>query len=150
MKIISRVATALLALASLPALAADQTVDLSSGSASFIGTGPLLVGGDDVISFINLAAGTYDFSFTLSAQNVGGLGATVNSQPATVFTLGVLSFAGAQGTSASPFTVLISGVAGAKAAYSGELTVTAVPEPGAWALMLAGLASIGLVARRRG
>ena len=31
-----------------------------------------------------------------------------------------------------------------------SLTVTAVPEPSAWALMLAGLAAVGFVARRRG
>jgi hypothetical protein len=33
--------------------------------------------------------------------------------------------------------------------YSGAMTVSPIPEPGAWALLLAGLAAVAFVARRR-
>ena len=133
-----------------PAFAADQVVDLSSGGASFIGTSPLLDGGDDVISFVNLAAGTYDFLFTFSSQNVTGLTATLNGQVATIVPLGTtMAFAGLSGSSSSPFMLTLTGTAGATALYSGELTVKAVPEPETYALLLAGLGVLGFVARRR-
>jgi hypothetical protein len=45
-----------LAVGSGGAVAADQSVSLVSGDASFIGTGPLLDGGQDVITFTGLRA----------------------------------------------------------------------------------------------
>jgi len=47
-------------------------------------------------------------------------------------------------------TLTIGGVADApSAAYTGSISVTAVPEPETYALMLAGLGVVGLLARRR-
>lgn len=132
------------------AMAADQVLDLSSGSASFIGTGPLLDGGDDVLSFVNLGAGTYDFLLSISSQNIFDLGATLNGQAADVLANGKFHFALLEGTDASPFLLSITGTANGKSLYSGELTVTAaVPEPQTYALMLAGLGAVGFMARRR-
>ena len=133
-----------------PAFAADQVIDLSSGSASFIGSGPLLDGGDDLISFVNLAAGSYEFVFTLSSQFITGLAASIDGQAATVNNFGVASgYAYLESSGDAPFTLTISGLAGNRAKYSGELTVTAVPEPQTYAMVLAGLCVVAFLARRR-
>jgi hypothetical protein len=130
--------------------AADQVVDLSSGGASFIGTAPLLNGGDDVVSFINLAAGTYDFLLSISSQNILDLGATLNGRAADVVGFGSLRFAGLEGTDSSPFVLTITGTPNSRSLYSGELTViAAVPEPETYALMLVGLGAVGFMARLR-
>jgi len=137
-----------LILAAAPALAANQTLDLSSGSASFIGTSILLDGGDDVLTFVNLPSGAYDFRFSLSAQDVTGLAADVNGQAAGITDQGVFSFAGLESTSAAPFVVTLTGTAGSRALYSGELSVALVPEPAAAALLLAAL-GLGVVRRAK-
>ena len=131
------------------ALAADQTIDLSGGTASFVGSDPLLNGGADVISFANLGAGTYDFLLTISSQYIPDLGATINGQAATVMGSGNMRFAGIESIGDSPFSLTITGTPGLSANYSGEISVAAVPEPQTYALMLAGLAAVGFMARRR-
>ena len=146
------VTAAALVLGMVPALADDQlNIDLSSGSASFIGTGTLLAGGDDVISFANLAAGSYDFIFTLSTQSIDSLSASVNGQFALVTPISsIVKFASLESTGDSPFSLLLQGTPlNGLAKYSGELTVTLVPEPGTYALLLAGLCAVTFIARRR-
>ena len=126
-----------------PALAADQSIDLSSGSASFIGTSILLDGGDDVITFTNLASGTYNFWFSLSAQDVTGLAASINGQAATITPQGFFTFASLASSDDAPFVLTLTGTAGSRALYSGEFQVSLVPEPTVAALLIGGAIALG-------
>jgi hypothetical protein len=86
---------------------------------------------------------------TLSAQAITGLTASVNGAAATIIPDGSFTFAGLTSTTMPPFVLTLTGVAAVGAKYSGELTVTPVPEPQTYALMLAGLGALGFVSRRR-
>lgn len=145
---LSALALALSAVAA-PALAADQSIDLSSGQASFASLSPILAGGDDVLTFTGLAPGVYNFVFSVSSQFVTGFGGTVNGTPFATATLGPITAGAAFGVDSAPFTVVLVGTPGRNAIYSGEITVSLVPEPGTYALLAAGLGVVGLVARRR-
>jgi hypothetical protein len=141
------------------AMADDQTVTFENGStvASFKSVGTVLAGYDDVLTFTGLAAGTYDFVLTISGQNIqlyngdGFVGITLNGVVGSVDANGKVLFANVEGTGDTPFVLTLSGstLFGGTAVYSGELSVTAVPEPETYALMLAGLGAVALVARRR-
>ena len=132
-----------------PAMADDQTVTLVAGNGSFIGSAPLLLGGDDIISFLGLAPGLYQFDFSMSSRDANISSVTVNGQAATQVALGVFQFFGLSSVDSSPFMATILGSVGANAAYSGEMHATAVPEPESYVLMLAGLVGIGGLVRRR-
>ncbi len=85
------------------------------------------------------AASNIDFTFA----DFNGHALTLNSSgPLESAYLGLTSFNG-------PLTLTVSGLSGATASYSGSLNVVPVPEPESYALMLGGLALLGVVARRR-
>ena len=149
MKMKNLVLAAALAAGSVSAFAGDQTIDLSSGTGSFIGSAPLLEGGNDVITFSGLADGTYNFVLTLSGQNIIWDSVSLNGQEASVLYFGKISFGYLESVGQTPFVLTLTGTGDSRALYSGELTVTAVPEPGTYALLLAGLGVVGFVARRR-
>ena len=101
-------------------------------------------------------AGVYDISGTVSGGNFSFSSITLNSQPwdLTVNNKGKALFGEVALTSALPLTLTFTGTqfGAAKGAFSGQLLLTpvaAVPEPETYALMLAGLGAVGLIAFRR-
>lgn len=143
-------AGALLAAAGANALASDQTVLFSGTVASFDSMGTVLDGGDDAITFTGLAPGMYDFTVTMSGQQIDLTSADLNGTPGTVVAMGKWTFLGIDGTSSPDFVLTLNGsVVGPTPIYSGEVTVTAVPEPATYALLLAGIGAVGMVVRRR-
>lgn len=152
MKLATVAAAAALTLGAAGAFAADQSVAFSGTTASFAsGTTNVLQGGDDVISFTGLAAGTYDFLLTISAQYVTLNAVSLNGVAGSINPItSKITFASVEGIGQSPFTLTLTGTKNSdRAQYSGELSVVAVPEPESYALMLAGLAVLAFVARRR-
>lgn len=145
---------AVLAVASSSVFASDQTVNFNgSGVASFASTavaGPVLFGGDDNITFQGVSPGLYDFSLTMSGQYLTLTSATLNGQSGTLVDTGKWTFLGIDGTSSSNFVLALKGTTdGPQAVYSGELTVSSVPEPESYALFLGGLCAMGFLVRRR-
>ena len=135
--------------AAVPAAAANQMVDLSSGGASWIGTAIVFDGGDDVITFVNLPAGTYDFVFSLETHFITALTADLNGQAATITPLGNITFASLESTGNSPFVLTLTGTAAPGGRYTGSLSTTLVPEPSTCLLLLSGLGAIGWGVRGR-
>jgi opacity protein-like surface antigen len=150
----------LLAAASFGASAADQSVAITTTPVLdtdnhfigvTVGSDGLLSGGMDKISFTGLDAGVYDFVLTLSGQNISIDGAmtNLNGVMGTAYSFGKYRFLGVEYTGNSPFTLELFGTAMAGATYSGEVTVSAVPEPATYGMLLAGLGMVGAIARRR-
>ena len=149
-------AAAVLALASGVAFAGDQSVAFIGDTASFsslAAPGTALDGGTDTITFTGLAAGAYNYVLTYSGQWALNTGATLNGTPAVAASSpsGSAFFGFIESAGDSPFVLTLFGLplAGKSTVYSGEMTVTAVPEPETYAMMLAGLAAVGFLARRR-
>jgi len=151
--------------------AANQTVSFDgAGVAQFSSGGftPILDGGDDVITFTGLAAGSYDFVFSFSSQHIdfltgqsktpigGGKFIVSSNSNIAVNGIGTETFNNSASltgsllsTGSSPFTLYLKGSPSSQASYSGEISVTPVPEPETYSMMLAGLGAFGFLARRR-
>lgn len=94
------------------------------------------------ISF-NGAGGIAGFIGTLASVPLG-----VSSLPSPPVVVNVLSGFTAE-LAAGAYTLTVGGDAGAGASYGGNVVLTPVPEPETYAMMLAGLGVVGLVAARR-
>jgi hypothetical protein len=148
----------LLAAASFGALAADQTVTLSldpEASNNFAGVkNPLdgiLSGGSDTITFGGLAAGMYNITVTISGQNIvfNDVLSELNGSHGTYSVDGKFRFFGVDHTGTSPFVLNLFGTPSIGAKYSGDVSVSAVPEPETYGMLLAGLGLVGFAARRK-
>ncbi|MBP6899924.1 MAG: FxDxF family PEP-CTERM protein [Burkholderiaceae bacterium] len=156
MSLKSRLALTAAALAlSLPALAADQSLAFAGDKAEFDDLAGILAGGDDVITFTGLAAGTYDFTLNFSGQYINLSSVTLSGTPVLYGSFFNITAGGLEGqftvSDATPFQLTLVGTAtnASRASYEGTLTVSAVPEPQTYAMLLAGLLGLGAIARRR-
>lgn len=127
-------------------------------------TGPLLggivgVGGTDTITFQGMSgnwkAGQYYVELNFMEQVSGS--PTTNPITVTSATLNAIPVSymanrsfDIDGTSQPPFTLTINGYSNVpNTGYHGSISVTAVPEPETYAMLLAGLGLMGAIARRR-
>jgi hypothetical protein len=117
----------------------------------------ILSGGNDVITFVGAAAGLYNVVLQGSASFVSALAGTLNGQALTVTSSpdGIFHLFTMITTLSPDFTLSLNGVANPfstltlNSQYAGNISVTAIPEPETYALLLAGLGVIGFLARRR-
>jgi hypothetical protein len=97
------------------------------------------------LSLVTIGGGLQNIDFLSADLN----GTAVSLSPNGFVEMGMLNDSAFSG----PLVLTVKGKSGAAggtfASYSGTLNVTAVPEPGTYGMLLAGLAAVGFVARRK-
>ncbi|MBV8636431.1 MAG: FxDxF family PEP-CTERM protein [Burkholderiaceae bacterium] len=146
----------LLASTAFSASAADQTFSITPDVAlNFDGLAPFLSGsgGGDTLTFTGAPAGMYEAILSYSSVNVKINSASLNGDAPVVFLAGNKASLGTFDIiSSAPFTLKLWGtVTGdpASAAYSGQLTITPVPEPATYGMLLGGLGLLAFAVRRK-
>lgn len=149
------IAAGILAAASFSAFAGDQILDITADGNvhtfnAVVGDG-ILSGGLDEIFLSGLGAGRYDIALSITGQKLtfNALTSNLNGQLGEAFSAGGLKFFGVEYSGVGPFKLQLFGDAQTGANYTGTYSVTAVPEPETYGMLLGGLALVGAVARRR-
>ncbi|MES2260840.1 MAG: FxDxF family PEP-CTERM protein [Pseudomonadota bacterium] len=142
---------------SFSAMAADQVLFLNDNplapnfftSVQTVGDS-VLSGGLDVITFDGLGAGAHTLTVTISGQNLtfDAAQSNLNGTHGAVYG-SKLRFFDVEHTGVGPYVLNLYGAGAAGAKYSGEVTVTPVPEPATYGMLLGGLGMLGWLARRK-
>ena len=165
--IVALIAATAQATTSVPTLTKDLTVGLGDN---------YLSGSADTNIVVNVVKGSFAdvFNFTLPVSNVDGSFWTANfttgpKKAPTVVGISDVGFSYTlqKGTAvvgsgnafdgfsfsnlaAGKYSLTLAGkTTGSSGQFNGDVFVAAVPEPGEWAMMLAGLGLLGVIARRR-
>ena len=148
------IVASLLAAASFGASAGDASIGVVADGLVYdwnavVGDG-ILSGGHDLITFTGLSPGTYDIVVSVSGQKLNfNTDTNLNGAAADLGSFGKVHFAGVEYIGSPAFVLDLAGTAIAGANYSGTVSVTAVPEPETYGMLLGGLAVLGAVARRK-
>ena len=109
---------------------------------------------NNVIGSVLASASLVTIGFT-PAENIDFTSATLNGTPLTLVSAGPVDsgYTASELSLTGPLQLVVTGTTGAGggifSSYSGTVNVTAIPEPGTWALMLTGLSGLGFMARRQ-
>ena len=108
---------------------------------------------NDTWSFTGVTPGTYEVNGSLSGSGLSFTSISMGSTPWTLVSNGlVTNFAeivNFEGGAPSTLTIIGTKSASSMSFYGGGVTVTPVPEPETYAMLLAGLGVMGAIARRR-
>ncbi|MDH4393448.1 MAG: FxDxF family PEP-CTERM protein [Aquabacterium sp.] len=148
----SLIAAAALLAAVSAAQADNSALPVTSETTLFSDPTPL-VGGIDILSFTGLAAGIYDYTVSFTGPKINVVFATFEGTPVPLATIGITTYGyltGTVTTTGAPLLLALAGTtAGSGAGYAGFLNLSPIPEPETYAMLLAGLGALGLMASRR-
>jgi hypothetical protein len=161
MKLKHQIVAMLIALTAIsPVMAANQTVQLTlnplvdTDNKFYSVTAPgdgVLSDGEDTLWFTGLKYGKYNISIGIVGQNLvfDSLATELNGAKGVVWGVDKISFFGVNTWGDGSFTLNLVGTALEGALYSGNVTISAVPEPETYTMLLGGMAMLGIAARRR-